>query len=437
MKSMAEVAVSLTQCCVRQAFVRVWGIVGVMLAITVHPASAQNFWQHVTSNRFVAPAGAYNGTLYGHNGQAIFRSTDNGVSWDSLFTIAPSQVQNMTVGPTGVILIATSSAGMFRSTNGGSTWTPINSGLTTTGVMRFPLITPSGDFFVGTNNAGVFRSTNGGDSWTGISTGLASLNIAALCYDSSGNLFASTAGTGAYAIYKSTDNGGSWRVTSMPTNYNVSSLSVSPSGNIFAGTRGTGANGIYRSTDNGTTWAHTGAAGLSVFNSPFACLQGGISFVAMDTAGIYRSTNDGETWESVNSGLTSPAVLSPRYFGVIYHNGYLFTSTYDGIFRSSQPITTVSDKMGGDIPGRFSLEQNYPNPFNSMTKIQFSISNTQFTILKVFNLLGQEVATLINEHLEPGVYERTFDAGHLPSGVYLYRLSAGSFLQTKKLVLMR
>ncbi|MBN1634786.1 MAG: T9SS type A sorting domain-containing protein [Ignavibacteria bacterium] len=99
----------------------------------------------------------------------------------------------------------------------------------------------------------------------------------------------------------------------------------------------------------------------------------------------------------------------------------------------------------GIIPDKFALEQNYPNPFNSITSIKFSIplshlvtlSPCHIVTLKVFDLLGCEVATLINENLQPGTYEVTFDAGALASGVYFYRLTAGNFSETKKLVLMK
>jgi photosystem II stability/assembly factor-like uncharacterized protein len=95
------------------------------------------------------------------------------------------------------------------------------------------------------------------------------------------------------------------------------------------------------------------------------------------------------------------------------------------------------------IPEQFSLEQNYPNPFNSNTTIKFSIphlvtsSPRHLVTLKVFDLLGREVATLVNSNLQPGTYEVSFNANHLSSGIYFYRLSAGNFIQTKKLVLIK
>jgi len=85
----------------------------------------------------------------------------------------------------------------------------------------------------------------------------------------------------------------------------------------------------------------------------------------------------------------------------------------------------------------YMLSQNYPNPFNPVTNIQFSIVNRQLTIVKVFDVLGREVATLVNEVKEPGAYTVQFNGSNLASGVYFYRLQAGNFVQTKKLLLVR
>jgi hypothetical protein len=88
-------------------------------------------------------------------------------------------------------------------------------------------------------------------------------------------------------------------------------------------------------------------------------------------------------------------------------------------------------------PAEFQLYQNYPNPFNPSTTIKFQIPQSSFVTLKIFDLLGREVATLVNEEMKPGSYERQFGGTWLASGVYLYRLQEGSFSQTKKLLLLR
>jgi hypothetical protein len=89
------------------------------------------------------------------------------------------------------------------------------------------------------------------------------------------------------------------------------------------------------------------------------------------------------------------------------------------------------------LPEQFSLEQNYPNPFNPSTTIRYSVPTTEFVTLKVYDVLGNEVATLVNEEKPAGSYEVNFNAAKLSSGMYLYSLQAGSYTQTKKLILMK
>ena len=90
-----------------------------------------------------------------------------------------------------------------------------------------------------------------------------------------------------------------------------------------------------------------------------------------------------------------------------------------------------------EIPIEFSLSQNYPNPFNPSTTIRFSIPEESFVTIKVFNTLGEEITTLINENIIAGNYEVDFDASKLPSGIYFYKLQSETFVETKKMVLMR
>ena len=90
-----------------------------------------------------------------------------------------------------------------------------------------------------------------------------------------------------------------------------------------------------------------------------------------------------------------------------------------------------------DEPLGFALAQNYPNPFNPKTESQFSIVNTQFTILKVYEVLGREVATLVNERKGPGSYEVRFNADGLAYGMYFYRLTMGELSESRKMLLLK
>jgi len=110
-----------------------------------------------------------------------------------------------------------------------------------------------------------------------------------------------------------------------------------------------------------------------------------------------------------------------------------------GAFKDTVKIVNkfTGVKQTDEIPLTYALYQNYPNPFNPTTTIKYSIPNTERVTLKIYNILGQEVATLVDEEQKPGVYELKFDAGNLASGVYFYRLKAGGFTAVKKMMLVK
>ena len=124
------------------------------------------------------------------------------------------------------------------------------------------------------------------------------------------------------------------------------------------------------------------------------------------------------------------AYLDVPYAAEIARAALAFLLTFDKMTVGIQPVAET-------LPNSAHLYQNYPNPFNPTTQIQFTIANRQLTIVKVFDLLGREVTTLVNEVRSPGTYTVDFDGSNLSSGVYIYRLQAGDFVQTKKLVILR
>ncbi|HQJ45705.1 MAG TPA: T9SS type A sorting domain-containing protein [Ignavibacteriaceae bacterium] len=105
---------------------------------------------------------------------------------------------------------------------------------------------------------------------------------------------------------------------------------------------------------------------------------------------------------------------------------------FDGTF-------SYSNEVGVDykVPVSYSLEQNFPNPFNPETEISFSLAKSDNVTLKVYNILGSEVATLVNEFLEAGKHTIKFNASDLTSGVYLYTIKSGNFTATRKMILMK
>jgi hypothetical protein len=116
---------------------------------------------------------------------------------------------------------------------------------------------------------------------------------------------------------------------------------------------------------------------------------------------------------------------------VIFMDGWYI----DNIKISKYGVTDVEDTK--QLPTEFLLSQNYPNPFNPSTKIKYSIPQSSNILIKVIDILGNEVATLVNEEKPAGTYEINWNAANLPSGVYFYQLKAGDFIQTKKMLLLK
>lgn len=117
---------------------------------------------------------------------------------------------------------------------------------------------------------------------------------------------------------------------------------------------------------------------------------------------------------------------------IIFMDGWYVDNIKISVF--DEPVDVVE---ANQIPTEFALEQNYPNPFNPSTTFRYSIPQTLKVVIKVFNILGNEVATLMDEEKSVGTYELTWNAANLPSGVYFYQFRAGSFVETKKMLLMK
>lgn len=107
------------------------------------------------------------------------------------------------------------------------------------------------------------------------------------------------------------------------------------------------------------------------------------------------------------------------------------------LHTSNGGVTFIKEEEVNEIPTEYLLLQNYPNPINNSTAIKYSITKVSQVYLKIFNTLGEELETLINEEKPGGVYEVKWNAAELPSGVYFYRLQAGDFVQTRKMILIK
>jgi len=144
---------------------------------------------------------------------------------------------------------------------------------------------------------------------------------------------------------------------------------------------------------------------------------------------------------NVNAGLRTiaPHDSVSVYYALIYTESLsaMLLQADSAQYRYDHTTFTGVRQTSRAIPEQFVLKQNYPNPFNPGTRIDFEMKNAAFATLRVYNLLGQVVATLLRERLEAGSYNVEFNGANLPSGVYLYKLTAGNYVQTRRMTLIR
>ena len=384
--------------------------------------------------------------------------------------------------------------GIFKSTNSGTTWDTLIRGVTVRQIVIHP--TDSKILFatLGINSltiAGIIKSTDGGLNWFKSDSGVQiswELGPGPLVIDKKYPelIYTGTGGPFGGRFYKSTNAGLSWKSFGDTTHLRdgVSALAIHPDSSniIYAGTAYSG--NLLRSIDYGVTWSLTGfAAGIIYsiqFGSKSSTIYVGSSANNGFPVGIFRTTDSGVNWSNPKSGLPDRASIAriqvlndnadERVFiagGGVYESIQFQTWRKIGIEKVSIRTITLSRRKlyaGGeglymlDIPTSvlkdnstvlrdFNLYNNFPNPFNPTTTIQYQIPEDANVVVKVYNLLGSEVATLVNEIKPAGYYEVKFsakggsasggDASSLPSGLYLYKISAGTFSETRKMLLMK
>jgi photosystem II stability/assembly factor-like uncharacterized protein len=192
---------------------------------------------------------------------------------------------------------------------------------------------------------------------------------------------------------------------------------------------------LLKTTNGGATWT-------TVPNIPYLFrdiafmdnnLGWAIGYTQIGTGGILKTIDGGDTW-SIDTG-NLPAKLNAlhikdNYGWAVGDNGLILRTTDAG-------AVWVEDESNNSLPTEFVLEQNYPNPFNPSTKISWQSPVGSRQTIKIFDVLGSEIITLVDEYRQAGAYETEFTAGTLPSGIYFYQLRAVGFVDTKKMILLK
>ena len=355
----------------------------------------------------------------------VFSSIDNGNTWQRVVTPF-AYVKKFVL--TGGTLYSCVPTGIYLSTNEGLTWQARNNGLPSYAAndLAFHLdtmVAAVGAYFLNGYWGGVFLSTDGGNSWN--PAGLSNQYVQAVTFSGS-YILAATLGLGVSQVYRSSNFGQTWveSNTGLPAGARV--LAFLSSGNrIYAAS----SKGIYATDNSGSSWLPFDT-GLPPNTSVQNIIQTQSALLSATSNGCFVSTDEGQTWRSVNEGLGG----SIRPYTVEAGSNFAFLGSNSGLWiRALGELTGVRQT----IPFLFYLAQNYPNPFNPTTTIEFSISSTQVVTLKVYNLLGGEVATLVDEQKSAGTHLVRWNPEALSTGLYFYTLRSGSFTQTRKLLMLK
>ena len=389
----------------------------------------------------------------------LYKTTNGGTSWLLRNAGLPTgNLYGISALDTTTCWVGTVSGSIYKTTDGGTTW-----------VLQFSL---SGSFTNGIKmynaNYGVYYgdptgsgqpyqfryTTNGGTNWLLSPTAPIAGNefgvVNAWDWIDTTRFWIGSANLAASAtnakVYKTTSGfgGGNWSSVNVSGTGGAQGLYFQAVAFADANNGMVGSNGgdIRKTTDGGLTWQNvTNPPGFTTFAAiNFHGMKDGSNAIRVSLSDgvaykVYKTTNLGTAWsEEVLPALGQTNGVQHMQF---INSNLGFAGGNLGVFmRFGNPsgINTLNNKL----PEGFELGQNYPNPFNPSTKINFSIPVSANVSLKIFDAVGREVATVLNEFVNAGNYTADFIApASMNSGVYFYTLSAGEFKQTKKLLLVK
>jgi len=378
----------------------------------------------------------------GYTDAKVFSTTDGGNNW-----VLRQSIINATLLGVHFPTKSTGYAVGFNGSNAIYSKT-INNGLTwTSGVINnfkgrlWSVFFYDANSGIAVGDSGiVMKTTDGGDSWARkISNTSNNLFYVHFTYNiltntppaDTGYIAFAVGGSGAY--YKSKDYGESWNpITTPMSNYSIYGIHAVPRKVIWlVGS----SNNIYKSTATGTfvkqilpSSLYANWIGVYASDENNACVIGEYGDVVVTTDG-------GNTWQSqiaTKNNLNAVHFENKNVGWIVGEGGtILYTSNGGNI------VEVKRDRQSNVLPSKYVISQNYPNPFNPTTTINFSVPKTSFVTIKVYDVLGREVITLVNENKPVGNYIVQFNASKITSGIYFYRMESGSFSETKKLLLLK
>ena len=403
----------------------------------------------------------------GPNGTpTVFRSTNGGTNFTALGSTGLGTLELYCGWGTNANLIFTANGGgvggtggnasYYKTTNGGVSWTTIGSTGGTAAFFNGIVFSRTMPMFgvaqsdppLGAGTPYYFPiSTNGGTTWTvtnppGI-PGAASAQNSIMVIDN--QFFGFGLNAGAARIYMTTNGGTSWFIGNLGiAGAFVGGFAFSEDKMRGIAVSSTSLPTLSRTTNGGTTWApvNTGTGiggGVSCKWIPGTS----VCYVAGGTGAggvVGKSTDGGATWtQMTTSSLTGVAHFD--FYTAATTDGitaYGYAICGDGSVLKLVDVITGTGNNNGVIPNDYKLDQNFPNPFNPTTTIKFSIPSASQVTLKVYNALGKEVASIVDGYKKAGEYSEEFAAStNLNSGIYFYKLTAGNFTDTKKMMLIK
>lgn len=316
----------------------------------------------------------------------------------------------------------------YRTTNGGENWEQLN--IPGYHLRAVEFLDYSNGWVAGFDE--IQKTTNGGLDWTTVPSGTGKylFDISFINNLEGWAVGGSPGSTDGGVIIKTVDGGNNWTINKDSIDSRLEGIFFSDQNYGWVVGGGNGPK-ILKTTDGGITWVEKTSPVYADFNS-VEFVNSNIGWVVGSDGKIIHTVDGGETWEVQESGLLGYLLeidMVDSLKGYICGFGDNILITYNG------GITDV-EKYEHSV-NEYKLFENYPNPFNPTTKIKYSVPQSEIVIIKVYDVLGKEIKTLVNGYKQSGTNEIDFDASELASGIYFYRMISGNYLETKKMLLLR